>query len=367
MIDVNQIDLNNDDELEILRQRMQQKMLAGQLQDSSNPYANLGLQMAGGLTDVLSRHAASGLTPTEIMTGIKIPSAGRTNASEAVQRALAARASATRQKALDDSSLFKTLEDMKTRRENATQMASYRKDQMEMNDSLRRATLGAQTAKSQQDFEQKQKDFDEKKRQFDELLGIKQGELDLKGKAIKQKGARGSGGSSVPGLIYSGGGSPTADDVKKVKSMHSAKLDLDASLDDLQRAINANGTKLIPGAGKVALENSYSDFVIKAKNAAELGALTGPDMGLISQMLQDPTSLYANTMMNENDYTKSIQWAKQRANASLSSKLSAYGFSLPGNKSSGGMVKMISPSGKPGNMPSENVEKALKRGFKRAE
>lgn len=89
------------DELELLRKRYQDKFLAGQLQDSSNPYADLGLKLAAGGLDLLSRQSAASLDPVATLTGRNVASQPTTNAAAQVQQALAARDTAIRQKALD--------------------------------------------------------------------------------------------------------------------------------------------------------------------------------------------------------------------------------------------------------------------------
>ena len=96
--------LEDQDELELLKKRYQDKFLASQLQESSNPYADLGLKLAGGGLDLLSRQSAASLDPVATLTGRNVASQPTTNAAAQVQQALAARDTAIRQKALDASS-----------------------------------------------------------------------------------------------------------------------------------------------------------------------------------------------------------------------------------------------------------------------
>lgn len=92
----------DDLELEALQKRLQQKMLAGQLQDSENPNAELGLNLAGGFVDLLSRQSQAGQDIASMATGIKGPNLQGPSVQSDVQRALASRKTATRQRALDD-------------------------------------------------------------------------------------------------------------------------------------------------------------------------------------------------------------------------------------------------------------------------
>lgn len=89
-------------ELEALQKRLQQKMLTGQLQDSPNPNADLGLNLAGGAIDLLSRNAQAGQDIASIATGIRGPNQAIPSAQSAVQQAIQARQTRTRQAALDD-------------------------------------------------------------------------------------------------------------------------------------------------------------------------------------------------------------------------------------------------------------------------
>jgi hypothetical protein len=94
--------MDNDLDLELLRDQYQKKFLANQLKESQNPMADLGLKLAGGGIDLLSRHAQSGADVSSILTGIQQPTRFSSNVGDQVTQALAARDTRARQAALDD-------------------------------------------------------------------------------------------------------------------------------------------------------------------------------------------------------------------------------------------------------------------------
>lgn len=146
--------------------------------------------------------------------------------------------------------------------------------------------------------------------------------------------------TGVPGLDYVAEYTPTADDAKSVKKMSVAKKDFDTSIDNLKAAVGKHGLSVLPGQSTTDLANAYADLVIKAKNAAELGALSGPDMGLINQMIKDPTKLMTKATINKDDYLSVLENAKARADSGYRSRVSAYGYAPRG-----GAPQQAAPAG----------------------
>jgi len=77
-----------------------------------------------------------------------------------------------------------------------------------------------------------------------------------------------------------------------------------AVLDDLNKAIDvyrgqldATGIELMPGAARSRLTGSYANLKLLAKEAANLGALTGPDVKILEELFNDPAS-FASAGMN---------------------------------------------------------------------
>ena len=61
---------------------------------------------------------------------------------------------------------------------------------------------------------------------------------------------------------------------------------------DYAKLLDEYGTTMRPGEGKARLERAYARWQLQEKEAAELGALTGPDIGMLTRQLADPTSWY---------------------------------------------------------------------------
>jgi hypothetical protein len=135
----------DDLELEALQKRYQQKFLASQLQDSQNPNADLGLQLAGGAMDVLSKASQANQDIASIATGIKGPNQAIPNVQNDIQRAIASRQSIARQKALDDQATMGTLQRMiEAKRDREEKIAAVeraerlRREALEREDQTRR-------------------------------------------------------------------------------------------------------------------------------------------------------------------------------------------------------------------------------------
>lgn len=94
--------MEDDLDLGLLQEQYKKRFLTNQLQDSQNPYADLGLQLAGGGIDLLSRHAQGGADIAQMLTGINQPRYNVPGAEARVKEAIQARETKKRQAALDD-------------------------------------------------------------------------------------------------------------------------------------------------------------------------------------------------------------------------------------------------------------------------
>ena len=104
-----------DDELEVLQRRLLQKQLTGALQEAPEDSFQQVAPILGGAVDILSRAGIQSADPVEIMTGIKIPRAEPTQAEKSVRAIMADRATKTRQKALDEMTLLKSIDERRRR------------------------------------------------------------------------------------------------------------------------------------------------------------------------------------------------------------------------------------------------------------
>lgn len=104
------------------------------------------------------------------------------------------------------------------------------------------------------------------------------------------------GVSPVPGYVPATGTVPTAEDAKKVKSALASydKLNRPGGLlERYESAVDKYGSEL-GGSGGNILSGLKTDINLELKNVEELGALSGPDQGILDAQLYDPTSLGAN-------------------------------------------------------------------------
>jgi len=105
----------------------------------------------------------------------------------------------------------------------------------------------------------------------------------------------------------------TSEEAKKIRNIGA----LNTKLSNLENLVNKTGAELT-GKEKAALDSAFRDAEVAWKEAANLGALTGPDVGMIQGALgQSPTSLagigrYAISGGKEGLLAK-IRGARQRA------------------------------------------------------
>ena len=83
-------------------------------------------------------------------------------------------------------------------------------------------------------------------------------------------------------------------------------IDRSIVLDKLDGAIDAyknvltQGTQILPSKQKMLLQNAYTELLLQAKDEANLGVLTGPDMDLLENMYADPTAVI-NTWIQDKE------------------------------------------------------------------
>jgi hypothetical protein len=102
--------MEDDLDLGLLQEQYKKRFLTNQLASSENPYADLGLQLAGGGIDLLSRHAQGGADITQMLTGIQQPRYEAPGAEKRVRDAIQARETKKRQAALDDMSALASIQ-----------------------------------------------------------------------------------------------------------------------------------------------------------------------------------------------------------------------------------------------------------------
>lgn len=74
----------------------------------------------------------------------------------------------------------------------------------------------------------------------------------------------------------------------------ASKTTLDNLKDAIKRyrgQLEASGVEIIPGDAKSLTESAYANLMLQGKEAAKLGVLAGPDMAILEQLVNDPTTL----------------------------------------------------------------------------
>ncbi len=113
-------------------------------------------------------------------------------------------------------------------------------------------------------------------------------------------------GTNVPGATVAPGATPTKIDAEKMKQAIEKRKDMMGSMNDLEAMLNKNGTEWF-SAGNAATDMSTvaTDIRMTAKELYDLGALSGPDMGLIEKVIPDPTDAKWAFTWNSTEKAKS--------------------------------------------------------------
>lgn len=88
---------------------------------------------------------------------------------------------------------------------------------------------------------------------------------------------------------------PTVDEKKQVLALRTAQ----DTLNNLQSTFSETGTELLPTVGKTQLKSQYRNLQLQLKELYNLGVLNGPDMGILEDVMLDPTSIGAGFNSNE--------------------------------------------------------------------
>lgn len=343
-----------DDDYETIQKRLLEKAQLNLLRNAPQDTFDQIAPILGGGIDLASKLGSYGAKPIEILTGKQIAPGQVTNAEAEVRKIIADRQTRQRQEALDDTNLLKALEDIKTRRLNAQAMADYRNltaknladyhagqlsqaaKNAQLLDEYRKEQLKNYAEKLVAEMEQKKAEAAAKAEQakLDREAKAEQARLnrelqrELKRMGIKEEKQKGIEKSMVPGMSYVGEYAPTEDDAKQMKKKLAAWMDLNNSMEKLVNVVDEQGLEWKPSEKKRLLDSNYRDVQIKAKEAANLGAITGPDMEIITGQIPNPTSIMSSTFLTAPEVTNVIKDAKDRFKSSFDKQSQAYGFKL---------------------------------------
>lgn len=130
----------------------------------------------------------------------------------------------------------------------------------------------------------------------------------------------------VPGFDVQPGVRPTPQDAETIKKINAANGEMLRSISDLRRLHAQYGTK-VTGAGALNMRQTLTALKLAAKTIADLGALSGPDMGLMNDLAGgDPTTIEASAKAffgvdnTEAALQQLERWAQNRISAAAEAR-----------------------------------------------
>lgn len=152
--------------------------------------------------------------------------------------------------------------------------------------------------------------------------------------------------AKVRGFDVSEDITPSSKDAEEVKKQSAATEQIKATVKRIKDLVEKNqGTKIIPGESKDALSREYTNLKLQMKEAANLGALTGPDVALMEQMAPDPTSIYSTLKYDKEGLLKGYDDVSAAADRGLIAAAESRGYLRPKNKDPGGLINQDPQSG----------------------
>lgn len=125
--------LRDDEELEMLRRRMMERVKAQELAQDQTPNGDFGMRLALGGVDLANNINNGSLDHVETLTGLKLSKPnGKTDNLDNYAKAQATRATATRQKALDDMTSMSSIQKLIDARQEKEEAAKTRAQTLDM-------------------------------------------------------------------------------------------------------------------------------------------------------------------------------------------------------------------------------------------
>lgn len=305
-----------DDELEMLAERARRKFLAQQQQER-NPASDLGLQLAAGGIDVLSKGAQNEQDIMSIATGIKGPNMQNPSAADSMRTALASRATAARQAALDDTNNLTSIQkliDAKREREQAGK-------KLERENLNRRQDFFAKGIEILEDGSQR-------------IIPGGDADLSRQEKLAKIAESKSKTGSGVPGgagretYVPGVGEALTKDDAKTLKDATVMKSKLDRQLQEMIDLRKKYGAEVMDRAAVARGQQLSKDILLTYKNLQKLGVLSRSDEDIINAIIpSDPlqSTMSSVTGIGEDPILSNLQKFKadnqQDYDANLNARL----------------------------------------------
>lgn len=249
--------------------------------------------------------------------------------------------------------------------EEASTLAAARKQWAPL---LRKRGLDPETAT--------QKDIDRaiQENRSDATLALANKQFGYKQSEDAAKEAKAEAQDIPPGFKVHEGANPSPESRKKFTALVASQQKMKELTAAMRRELKGASLtdRMLPGEKKRRLSQLATQLRIEAKNVAELGALSGPDMGLMEAMATDPTSL---SSLTGGSIESNLNGLDAWADSSVKAGSKSYGIEAMGgggtppksggsghNAAASGPVKMKFPDGSTHDVMPEEIDLARRKG-----
>lgn len=94
----------------------------------------------------------------------------------------------------------------------------------------------------------------------------------------------------VPGFKFQQGQRPTEKSAEELRKQSAAVNNIENLANELKADVGKGGMALLPSERKTKLQQKYTQLQLAMKEAADLGAISGPDMAIIQRSIPDPSA-----------------------------------------------------------------------------
>lgn len=162
-------------------------------------------------------------------------------------------------------------------------------------------------------------------------LGLREDALEAEAAEREARRAEKKGESSVYGLEVAPGATPTADDAKMVKSIRAAANTMKSFTSDFYNLYRKDGGKLT-GPNGTTMKQLLTSIQLEAKDVAGLGALSGPDQGLMEKLAGSNPTTIVGILRDEfgvDDVGAAVQQLERWVDTKVNGRVRAYGYQFP--------------------------------------
>lgn len=162
-------------------------------------------------------------------------------------------------------------------------------------------------------------------------LGLREQSLEAEAAEREARRTEKRGESSVYGLEIAPGATPTPDDAKMVKSIRAAANTMKSFTGDFYSLYRKDGGKLT-GPNGTAMKQLLTSIQLEAKDVAGLGALSGPDQGLMEKLAGSNPTTIVGILRDEfgvDDVGAAVQQLERWVDTKVNGRVRAYGYQFP--------------------------------------